>query len=93
MIRYASTPIQAHLATQHIPQLGEFVEAIATENCSHPRDSGIADDFEARSLALIPRAQRILPGIGIYDHGAEFKAFEALAFAPSPRCAVQSRAG
>src|SRR5208283_216563 len=75
-------PNQAHLPAQHIPELREFVEAVAAEDVADASDSGVVVDFEDRALQLVAGAQIFLEVFGVGHHGAKLVAAERTAFDP-----------
>src|SRR5947208_10251507 len=67
--RVRARPDQAHVAEQYVPQLRQFVQAVAPKESSQLRDSGVIRDFEKRSLAFVFDAEFVLEGFGVGDHG------------------------
>src|SRR5437016_9174762 len=63
---------QAHIPFQHIPELGQFVEAVFPKKAAEPGDAWIISDFEERVLALVEPAQRVFQSISPVEHGSEF---------------------
>src|SRR5260221_5583339 len=55
--RMRPRPNQAHLPTQHVPELRQFIEAVAADNSSDTSHSGVVVDLEDRALSLIACAQ------------------------------------
>ena len=84
---------QAHLAAQHVPELREFVEAVAADETSDASDSGVAVDLENRALSLVASAQVFLEVCGIGHHGAKLVTTEAAAFGASTFRRVEDRTG
>src|SRR5450759_5895685 len=73
-------PYQAHLPAQHVPELRQFVEAVAADDTADAGDSGVVLNFEDRALSLVAGAQLFLEVFGVGHHGAKLKAAEAAAF-------------
>src|SRR5208282_5320205 len=84
---------QAHLAAQHVPELWQFVEAVAADRASDSRDSGVVVDFEDRALSLVAGAQVFLELCGIGHHRAKLVATEAASFGAGAFRAVKNRTG
>src|SRR6266480_1237000 len=63
---------QAHIPFQHIPKLGQFVEAVLPKKVAERGDARIISDFKERVLALVELAQGISESIGSIAHGPEF---------------------
>ena len=71
---------QAHLPVQYVPELRQFVEAVAADHTADSRDSGVIIEFEDRPLPLVVGAQFLLQVFGVGHHGAKLVATEAAAF-------------
>ena len=84
---------QAHFPTQHVPELREFVEAVAADDTADAGDSGVAVNFEDRALSLVAGAQVFLEVGGVGHHGAKLVATKAAAFGSGALRAVDGRTG
>src|SRR5260221_11119388 len=58
--RMRPRPNQAHLPTQHVPELRQFIEAVAADNSSATGDFGVVVDLEDRAWSLIAGARVFL---------------------------------
>src|SRR6266513_623891 len=63
---------QAHIPFQHIPELGQFVEAVLPKKVAERGDARIISDFKESVLALVVSAQRIFQFVSSIEHGPEF---------------------
>src|SRR5207302_10364771 len=63
---------QAHIPFQHIPVVGQYVEAVLPKKVAERGDARIISDFKDRVLALVELAQGISESIGSIAHGPEF---------------------
>src|SRR6266446_3775860 len=75
--RVRPRPHQAHLPAQHIPELREFVEAVAADESAETGDPGVIPQLEDGAFPLIACAQSLLQLIGAGGHGAELVTEEA----------------
>src|ERR1035441_10916544 len=71
---------QAHFPEQHVPELREFVEAVAADDMADAGDSGVVVKFENRAFSLVAVAQLFLEELGVGHHGAKLVTAEAAAF-------------
>ena len=84
---------QAHLAPEHIPELGQFVETRLAQEMPDRDDAGIVLDLENGPLHLILVHQLLLARLGVDIHGTEFPAFEDATVHADPVLAEKNRAG
>src|SRR5579872_2969848 len=84
-------PDQAHLATQDIPKLRQFIKAVTPQKPPGPRDARVVGNLEEWAISLILSAQRLLALVGIGHHGAELVAEETTAFASKTWRTVERR--
>src|SRR5437899_47414 len=82
---------QAHLPAQHVPELRQFVEAVAADNTADAGDSGVVVDLEGRAFSLVAIAQVFLEVCGVGHHGAKLVATEAAAFGAGALRGVDDR--
>src|SRR5208282_3648512 len=84
---------QAHFSAQHVPELREFVEAIAADDTADAGDSGVVVNFENRAFSLVAVAQLFLQVFGVGHHGAKLIAAEAAPFGAGAFRGVDNRTG
>src|SRR5207302_8897191 len=75
---------QAHLTAQHVPELGELVQADVPEETPYAGEPGVVLEVQpVRILAVL--AQLLDPLLGVLAHGAELEQHEPAAlFAHAP---------
>src|ERR1700720_2000062 len=73
---------EAHLATEHVEKLRDFVDAKLAQVLSDRGDARVLGDLENRAGHLIHGGQFVLELFGIGDHGAELVDREGLAIEP-----------
>ena len=87
---------EAHLADQHIDQLGQFIEAGLAQEASERGDTGIAPQLlvarPLRARRRVALQQRLQARIGVDAHGAEFQAAEVPAPQTDPGMGEERRA-
>src|SRR5215218_8194961 len=79
---------EAHLATPHVQQLRELVEARVTQHPPYARHAGIVLDLE-QPARLVEVAEPVLLGVRIYGHGAELQHLELPPVAAHSRLAEE----
>src|SRR5690606_30468116 len=75
-------PDQAHLAAQHVPKLGQLVEAVPPEDAAKSGDARIRPDLEHRALHLVAFGKLGLARGRVRVHRAEFVEGEGPAVQP-----------
>jgi hypothetical protein len=77
---------QAHVASQNVPQLRQFVETVLAKKSAERCEPRIAGDLEERPATLVLMTQRFLETVRSGDHRAEFVAIKwTTALAQAPR--------
>src|SRR5208282_343012 len=84
---------QAHFSEQYVPELREFVEAVAADDTADRSNSGVVVKFENWALSLVAVAQLFLEVFGAGHHGAKLVATEAAAFGAGTFRGVDDRTG
>jgi hypothetical protein len=64
---------ERHIAAQHIPQLGQFIETGCSQKSSHAGNSRIVFHFERRAVLLVHGQQSRLAVFGVDDHRPKFE--------------------
>ena len=84
---------QAHLAAQHVDELGQLVDAQGAQPAAERCDAGIVPDLEDRPVGFVaaPRARPAAPGIGL--HGPELVAAKAPLAQPDAPGRIEHGAG
>jgi hypothetical protein len=83
---------QTHVAPQHAPHLGKFVQRRASQESTDPGDAGIVLDFEHRTIHFVDAPKAFLAGFGVHDHAAEFGKIEFPAVAADTTLHEENRA-
>jgi len=91
--RVRPRPHQAHLPAQHIPELREFVEAVAADEPAETGDPGVIPKFEDWAFSLIAVAQSLLQLVGSSGHGAELVAEKAASLGACAFRRIEGRSG
>src|ERR1700722_12361203 len=73
---------QAHFTPQHIPKLGEFIEAVPPKPAAQARDPRIAGDLKEGTRPLVESPKTALQCVCISHHGAKLVTSEWSALAP-----------
>ena len=82
---------QAHVSFEHVPELGQFVEAVVAEEVADAGDARIIRDFEDWPLAFVVRAQFFAEVISASEHSAELVADETAAPPAVAQAAIEDR--
>src|ERR1700735_4393771 len=82
-------PNQAHLAAQHVEQLGQLVQGGLSQEVADARYPGILGDLEEALLGFVAIDQGVLELLGFGDHRAELEQPEATLVAPDPHLAEE----
>src|SRR2546423_9218291 len=89
--RMRSRTHQTHFAFKYVPELWQFIEAIAAQKSPDRSDTRIICDLEKRPLPLIPRSQLVFQRVRISNHGAELVAEKRSSLAPGSQCRIVRR--
>src|SRR5436190_13744905 len=73
---------EAHLSTQHVPELRQFVETVPSDKTAEAGNSRAVVQLKNRPFSLIPVAQGFFQLIGARGHGAEFVTEKFASFHP-----------
>ena len=83
----------AHIPTQHIEKLGQFVQGVFTQKVTEPCDAGIIADLEEHSVALV-HVQNLVPAkFCICNHGTELHTAEDAPLFSDPVGAIKDGPG
>ncbi len=83
---------EAHLAPEHVPELGELVHGGRTEEATDGRDARIVFELEQRTLPNVPVSELTDPFLRIDDHRPELEHLERLAGSAHANLAEQGGA-
>ena len=83
---------QAHLAAQHVPQLGQLVEAGGVHEPPEAGEARIVAHLEQRPGAFVLGHDFGQAGLGVDHHGAQLEHGEGLAVEPDSGLAEDGRA-
>ena len=83
---------QAHVAAQHVEQLGQLVDGVAAQPPARLGDPRVVLHLEQAGLVAGLGVQLGEPLLGVDDHGAELEAAELLAVAADPGLPEEDRA-
>lgn len=72
---------EAHFSTDHVNELGEFVDAEAAKPGTEGEDAWVVADFEDRAVHLVLSGEFVTHGFGVGVHGAELPHHEGLSVA------------
>src|SRR5437763_8984353 len=84
---------EAHVPDEDIPELRQFIQAVAPQEMANASDSRVLRDFEERARPFISRAKIIFESVRLGNHGAKFVANELLSFASDTSGTIEDRAG
>src|SRR6476660_9077161 len=87
---FRSRPDEAHLASQHVDELGKFVERRPTQEHSEPGSTVVALDTSGADV----EADGVVAHIGLrvnQPHGSKLEHLEAAAVATDPELAEEDR--
>src|SRR5580693_1819807 len=71
---------QTHFTAHYVPELGQFIQAVASEKPSGASDPGVVDHLEEGPLALVVHSQVFFQFVGVSTHGTELVASEPPSF-------------
>src|SRR5205814_7364380 len=84
-------PDEAHLAANHVDELGQLVQIGAAKEAAHTRDAWVLGHLEEALGALVARHELRLHRVGAVVHRAELEDPEGLAVAADAPLAEQDR--
>ena len=85
-------PHQRHVATQHVVELGNLVNGVASVEFSALGDSRVVLHLEQNTVGLVFVGQQLgLDLVGVDNHRAQFVALEDSAFASDSTLLVEHR--
>src|SRR5207237_5247569 len=82
----------AHLAEQHVPELGQLVDVEAAEPAADEEDARVILHLELRAVNLVADHELAFDVVGVENHGAELPALEVADAAALADGAVEARA-
>ena len=82
----------AHVALEHIEELGQLVEGILAQKAAERGDARVVGDFEQHAVALVHVHHVGAALLGVADHGAELDAAEDAALLADALGGVEDRA-
>ena len=84
---------EAHLAAEHVPQLGQLVERGPPQEAADPRDARVVVELEHRAAELVAIGELGPPRLGVGDHRAELDDRERAPVEADPRSGGTGSAG
>ena len=82
----------AHIAAQHIVELGQLIQRVSAQEAAEPGDAGIVGNLEQYLPALVQVHHAGAPPFRVADHGAELDAAEDAALLADAVREVEDRA-
>src|SRR5258708_39550316 len=83
----------AHVALEHIKDLGKFVNTELAKDNTYARNAGIIGNLECGAIAFIQVAQIVFARVRIHHHRAEFIAQKLASLSSDTPCFIDCRTG
>src|SRR3954470_5392156 len=82
---------QAHVAAENIPELRQFIQAIAAQPISHSGETWVGSNFKTWPGTLIAWAQAVLQSVCVHHHRPELETGELPAFSTRSHGLIKDR--